>query len=198
MNDKVFEALEILCGELVEMDLLFIDRNGENQEKYRNSEAFKKLKDFDEKYDSPVDVIKQALTELKSIKEANPSEALRKLNIIRHLEIGFDKNGNAITLNDTSALKIIEKALLKAQDLEKEIEILKEYRKDYLSRLDNLEKHSLKQDKALEIIKEKKIDVVKLCCSLDAESYNLSIEILGLNDSFKITQEEFDLLSEVL
>jgi hypothetical protein len=52
--------------------------------------------------------------------------------------------------------------------------------------------------KAFEIIKEKKIDVVNLSCSLDAESYNLSIEILGLNDSYKITQEEFNLLKEVL
>jgi hypothetical protein len=54
------------------------------------------------------------------------------------------------------------------------------------------------QKRALEIIKEKKIDVVNLCCSLDAEGYNLSVELQGLNDSFKITQEEFNLLDEVL
>lgn len=54
------------------------------------------------------------------------------------------------------------------------------------------------QKKALKIIKEKKIDVVSLCCSLDAESYNLSVEVQGLNDTFKITQEEFDLVKEML
>ena len=45
-------------------------------------------------------------------------------------------------------------------------------------------------------VKEKKIDVVNLLCSLDAESYNLSVEFQGLNDTFKITQEEYYLLKE--
>jgi hypothetical protein len=75
-------------------------------------EALKNLFDSNcENSHEDYDLIYHALRELKSIKEANPSEALRKLDTIRHLEIGFDKNGNAITLNDTSALKIIEKAL---------------------------------------------------------------------------------------
>jgi len=107
----------------------------------------------------------------------------------------LSSNSQATLLED---YELVKQALLKAQDLETEIQILKEYRKDYLSRLDNLEKYSLKQDKALEIIKEKKIDVVNLRSSLDAESYNLSVDIEGLNDSYKITQEEFDLLVEVL
>jgi hypothetical protein len=146
------------------------------------------------KYDERLfNVIKQALIELKSIKEADPSEALKQVTYLSAILPDWQRVNNGV-----DSLSIIKQALLKAQDLEKEIEILKEYRKDYLSRLDNLEKHSLKQDKALEIIKEKKIDVVKLCCSLDAESYNLSIDIKGLNDSYKITQEEFDLLKEVL
>ena len=65
----------------------------------------------DNKLEPYMAILKQALIELKSIKEADPSEALKKLDIIRHLEIGFDKNGNAISLNDTSELKTIEKAL---------------------------------------------------------------------------------------
>jgi hypothetical protein len=80
------------------------------------------------KYDEErFNVIKQALLELKSIKEADPSEALRKLDIIRHLEIGFDKNGNAITLNDTSALKIIEQALTTKSEKEKAFDVIKKY-----------------------------------------------------------------------
>ena len=58
-------------------------------------------------------------------KEANPSEALREFNIIRHLEIGFDKNGKPITLNDIEGLNIIKQALLKAQEQEKVLEIIK-------------------------------------------------------------------------
>jgi hypothetical protein len=115
------------------------------------------------KYDEErFNVIKQALLELKEIKEAKPSEALKKLNTIRHLEIGFDKNGKPITLNDTSGLKTIEKALLKAQE----------------------------QKKALEIIKEKnvRIDSVKY---YDLEEYNQIYEN-------KLTQEEYDLLKEML
>lgn len=69
--------------------------------------------------------LKQALTELQAIKEAKPSEALRKLDTIRHLEMGFDKNGKPITLNDTSALKIIEKALITKSKKEQAFDIIK-------------------------------------------------------------------------
>lgn len=63
-------------------------------------------------------VVEKALTEYEAIKNVNPSEALEELNILRHLEIGFDKNGNPITLNDMYGLPIIKQALLKAQEQE--------------------------------------------------------------------------------
>lgn len=56
-------------------------------------------------------IIKQALTELKTIKEANPSEALKAL----------DRNIVVIREKDYT---IIEQALLKAQEQEKKLKAL--------------------------------------------------------------------------
>lgn len=88
--------------------------------------------------------LKQALLELKSIKETNPSETLRKLDIIRHLEIGFDKNGKPITLNDTSGLNYIEKALITKS----------------------------KKEKAFDIVAEKMVDMYRLAVADNVEKYN--------------------------
>jgi hypothetical protein len=132
-------------------------------------EALKNLFDSNcENSHEDYDLIYHALRELKSIKEANPSEALRKLDTIRHLEIGFDKNGKPITLNNTNGLNIIEQALLKAQE----------------------------QKKALEIIKEKGIDVGFLKTCKDVKEYNYYCFDEETNKT--LTTEEFNLIKEIL
>lgn len=88
--------------------------------------------------------LKQALQRLEAIDNANPSEALRELSIIRHLEIGFDKNRKPITLNDIDGLNTIKNCILKAQE----------------------------QEKVLKIIFKKKVDIVYLEDSNTVEEYN--------------------------
>ena len=58
--------------------------------------------------------LKQALNELKAIKEAKPSEAMECLEELR--------SNLGVIYDDT--LNTIEQALLKAQELEKELEII--------------------------------------------------------------------------
>ena len=104
---------------------------------------------------SPYNVLKQVLTELKAIKEAKPSEALRCLEELRsNLGVIYDDTLNAI-----------EQALLKAQE----------------------------QDKALEIIKEKDVDTFYLrqCFKVKdgLEKYNNCFKV-----GYKLKEEEFDLL----
>ena len=112
MSKEYLEALEILCGELVEMDLLFTDRNGENQNKWLKSEAFAKLKEFDKKYGSPVTVLQNALKRLESIDNAEPSEALKCLDkIAKQIELDEDTDYWEIR----NAHKTVENALIKAQ-----------------------------------------------------------------------------------
>lgn len=126
---KELEALEILCGEIVEMDLLFTDRNGENQNKWLKSEAFAKLKEFDKKYGSPVTVLQNALQRLEAIDNANPSEALTYIdafieennNDIKNQDItGFDIDTQAKWVkyleHKSFMLSTIKQALLKAQE----------------------------------------------------------------------------------
>lgn len=109
---KVFEALEILCGELVETDLLFIDKNGKNQELWRNSEAFKKLQDFEEKYGSPITVLQQALTELEAIKSAEPTKALECLESMKDTDIYMNRNVEPLFEFYKEELNTIKQALI--------------------------------------------------------------------------------------
>lgn len=69
-------------------------------------------------------VVEQALLELKSIKEATPSEALECLEEM--WELSCDSRKPEYTLYET-----IKQALLKAQEQEKENELLKEIIKRY-------------------------------------------------------------------
>lgn len=108
-------------------------------------------------------IIKQALLELKAIKEAKPSEALKAL----------DRNIVVIREKDYT---IIEQALLKAQEQEKKL-------------------------KALEIIKNKHVDVDYFLTII--EKYNeleKQMKVYNhLNSVYEmLTQEEFLLLKEVL
>lgn len=145
-------------------------------------------------FDEDFEIIKQALLELKAIKEANPSEALECLENIRKDIYDYYNE----YLDDIS---IIKQALLKAQEQEKEIEILKEYRKDYLSRLENLEKCSLNQEKVLKVIFEKKVNIGVLESVRTYREYNN--RILDLNPTlatslYFLIEEEFDLLKKNL
>lgn len=105
---------------------------------------------------------KQALTELKAIKEAKPSEAIECVeDLIFNFSVDeyvdrYDKN-----------LATIKQALLKAQELEK----------------------------VLEIIKEKKVDIFELKRCSSAKSYNESVcfKIAFIKD-YELTEEEFELV----
>ena len=65
--------------------------------------------------------IKQSLLELKQIKETKPSEALESLDYLSTFKFETD-----ILFGSTKAFPRIRQALLKAQELEKENELLKE------------------------------------------------------------------------
>ena len=110
-------------------------------------------------YCENIETIKQALLELKSIKEANPSEALKCLDDLYCEPVDYRSNDKA---NDYETIK---QALLKAE----------------------------KEHKALEIIKEKLVDVFKLYNCKTVEEYNQA----QYRDCM-LTKEEFNLLKEVL
>lgn len=55
--NKGRQAIEIKCGEFVEMDLLFIDRNAESQKKWHESEAFKKSVEFEKQNGSATQIL---------------------------------------------------------------------------------------------------------------------------------------------
>lgn len=125
MTKEYLEALEIECGELVEMDLLFLYRNGENQEKWHNSEAFKKAVDFEKKYGkSHIHILKQALQRLEEIDNANPSEAMSCLETINTF---VDKYNNYYQKGyyDEDCETIIQ-VFKKAQEQEKKLDFLED------------------------------------------------------------------------
>ena len=64
--------------------------------------------------------LKDDLTELKAIKESNPSEALECLEEIRDFRYGKDK----LLVCQTEMYKQIKQALIKAQEQEKMLEII--------------------------------------------------------------------------
>ena len=112
-----------------------------------------------EQHKKDYEFLKQALTELQAIKEAKPSKALEYLEDIKKWVL------DNIVLLDTDLTKFdtIEQALLKAQE----------------------------QEKVLEIIKEKNVNIVILKVSENVEAYNVSI----INyPKWQLTQEEFNLL----
>ena len=113
-------------------------------------------------------VIKQALLELKSIKEANPSEALECLE-----EIGF------APLNECCGYPYTR--------------ISDEYYEDFNTIQQALLKAE-KEHKALEIIKEKNVDVFRFK-KLDFDTFNQLQKSCKLPE---LTQEQFNLLKEML
>ena len=95
MNKEYLEALEFMFNEA-----LFSEFKNETHTKVRECHS----------------IVYEALQRLEQIDNSNPSKALRELSIIRHLEIGFDENGNAVTVGDCTGFNAIKQALLKQQE----------------------------------------------------------------------------------
>ena len=147
-------------------------------------EAFEKLGHYAlyESYDDlqvneteEFNIVKQALLELKAIKESNPSEALNKLldraNHDEYLSrIGTEKAVKFLNENQMF-VTVIKQAVLKAQEQE-----------------------NVEYKKVLEIVFKKKIvDIKWLKASRDYKEYNAKMLDLYDLDSVLI-EEEFELL----
>lgn len=126
---------------------------------------------------------------LNSIKDAKPSEALKSLEFICKI---LKEKSIDIKWLFTNDYNIIKQYILKAQEnekvfLEREMQLL--YDKNFLK------EENAKYKKVLEIIKEKDVDFYSLrrCDTVDEHNAMFTI------DEFqKLTQEEFNLLKEVL
>ena len=108
-------------------------------------------------------------------------EALEKIGNAKTKDTSF---GDTIKTNLTKQYKIIETALKEYEGAKNHIEALNK------ERIEN----SIKL-KALEIIKEKRVDVDYLIESVSLEEYNKHIQYCY---GSLLTQEEYDLLKEVL
>lgn len=155
-----------------------------------------------------IELLENYLTELEQIKNANTSEALECLEKIDDMfylvKYRTTENGNheeyEFYPSHTKEYDTIQQALLKAQEQEAKIGILKEKNKEYLNRLEKLENHNLELEKVLEIIKEKglplgEIDMIKQ--SNNYEEYIIKFSWANFkNISVQKTQEEFEMLKE--
>lgn len=156
-----------------------------NQTGFRHNEAY--------------DIIKQDLDRLEAIDNANPIEALEEL--FKTTYFGSKEEYDKIN-NCYNSIKL---ALLKAQEQEKENKVLKACIKDWEDDYEHLKFALEKREKALEIIKKKKVDIfsLKKCIELDLpltdeqrlHKYNHDYMMIGME---QLTKEEFNLLREVL
>jgi len=89
-----------------------------------------------------IDIVNNALLELKAIKEAKPSEALKWLEKSKNIII--EDNGDFITFDCLKVYSVCEQALIKAQEQEKVLEILKKKEIDtfMLMLCDNVEQYN--------------------------------------------------------
>ena len=123
---------------------------------------------YGETYRDHYKIVEQALTELQAIKEANPSEAFEETKLLRGfnvVELKNDKNVN-------KSLDIIQHALLKAQEQEKE---------------------NAEYQKVLKILFEKKVDIYVLMDLGTLEEYNEWV-LKRYGTYYQLTEEDFDLL----
>lgn len=154
------------------------------------------------------DIVEQALLELKAIKEANPSEALECLKALQSIR---DKYSMPLTeyVNSFDYIKTIKHVLLKQQEQKKffdDMLIFKngcmmscfEYSGKQIVAMP-LEEYDefMKQEKALEIIKEKNVNVKLLKLSTNLLDYYTRVKI-KTGENTELTEEEYDLLKEVL
>lgn len=139
-----------------------------------------------------IDIVNNALLELKAIKEANPSEAIKKLDDISYLvlnEIDDLKNKELWK----SYFNTIKQALIKAQEQEKEND-----RKDNLIKY--YESIIREHQQILKIIKEKRVDIESFYKTFIEDDFNyLDYQIMyGTYGLELLTEEEFDLLKRWL
>ena len=91
-------------------------------------------------------------------------------------------------------LDTIKQALLKAQEQEKENSVLKACIRDWEDDYEHLKNALHKEKEILKIIKEKYVNIDLLTEVDTLEEYNSKVSW----SAFKLTQEEFDLLKEVV
>lgn len=116
--------------------------------------------------------LKQALTELKQIKEAKPSEAMKLIDSIREYSHSLTMV-NYLVMN--SDLDIVEQALLKAQEQEKVLEVVIKK---------NVDTKAIKNYVSME--REKRTNKKAF------ELYN----IFAYSEESKLTEEEFELIKK--
>jgi hypothetical protein len=141
MDKEIEKALKEL-----EEELKFTHNDGVNLTKY-DEERF--------------NVIKQALLELKSIKEAKPSEALKQVTYLSAILPDWQRVNNGV-----DSLSIIKLALTTKS----------------------------KKEQAFDIANKKCVDMYKLSIADNVVAYNKWAEF----DEYQLTEEEFNLLKEVL
>ncbi len=149
-----------------------------------------------------LDTIEAALIELKEIKEAKTSVALKNVNELEEIIDKHELDFDGIFYFD---LDIIRDCILKTQNLEKE-------NVKYKTTLENLEyenkmlikesvrnaKIAERQHNAFNIIKEKRVNTEYLMKSKTVEEYNsyLYFENPKNTKFYNLTQEQFVLLKE--
>lgn len=113
-------------------------------------------------------IVYEALQRLEAVDNAKPNEALDCLEELTDIFFIEDKNPNGeditINISETEEFATIKQTLLKSQE----------------------------QEKVLEIIKNKKPNLYGICLAQKVEQYNRNIFNIGKNR--QLTEEEFDLL----
>ena len=148
-------------------------------------------------FEDDCNLVEKALQRLETIDNANPSEALKEVNeIINSLEeynklMRFHKAPETATDIMLRKLDIVKQALIKAQ--EQEVDII-----HYKGTVDNLRRDNAilkeiknEQEKVLEIIKKKEVNIQVFNQCEDVETYN---NVYKKQKDRQLTQEEFDLL----
>lgn len=120
------------------------------------------MQDFDK--NECCDTIEQALLELKSIKEAKPSEALKCLEFLKQQAIAFEHSELAVKVANEN-YNTIKQALLKAREEEDII--------DYKGTIDNLKRENAELKETLRAVKECVMPLVSIDdeCVWDNEGF---------------------------
>ena len=148
--------------------------------------------------DEALKVIKQALQRLEAIDNADPSGALESLEKVKGYRTGGIISFE-VFLEDTEEYNTLKQALLKLDFLEDAMDLptncfstFKNRNGDEVTimRRERYEEYQ-EQEKVLEIIKEKEVNLGMLKICKTVEQYNAGCRIFGRNE---LTQEEFELL----
>ena len=129
----------------------------------------------------------------------NELTPLVALEIIKAIFGELGENWEYMTVKEAypTEINVIETALKENEELKQElVEWKARFSNDYIGKMVEAKVGAeYKQLKAFEIIKEKRVDVRLLLKSNDLQHYNNVAEFMGYE---KLTQEEYDLLKEVL